>query len=79
VRTADQGSADQDLIESWPYERNRDLRQSAGNRVRRPVRLPENALAATDGGLRSAKNVPIVWVDHATIKGRVHGMREGVS
>ena len=79
VRTADQDSAHQDSIESWAYERNWDLRQSAGNRVHRPVRLPENAPAATNGGLCSAENVSIVRVDYAPIEGRVHGVRQGVS
>lgn len=70
---------DQDSIESLAYERNRDRRQSAGNRVHRPVRLQENALATTDGGICSAKNVPGVRVDHATVEGSVHGVWEGVS
>jgi hypothetical protein len=57
-------------------EYDRDLRQCAGGGVGGGAGLQDAAIEATDGGIRVAKNVSGMRVDHAAVEGGLRGVRK---
>jgi len=56
------------------YERNQYLLRSARCAVYDPAALPDAQAETADRRVSTTKDVPILWINHISIKGKLLGM-----